>query len=139
MSDPARIRNVTTTDACPWCEDGLAISAWRNFGKGRLPEYAPCPHCEKGAAIEFQTGVQTKAGCPPIRPRWPNGYWQGRDPVVERRPRDGAILPYAENMVRFQLLSRRLQGADVDPCIGLDMTDPKRRLEMAKRALAGLA
>ncbi len=132
-----RTLNLTGKQFCRNCEDGFAIVSYRTFGKNRMPEYGPCPHCELGARLEFPTGVKGPKGEPGARPSWGrDGYWQGRRHDVEPPPPDGKLLPREENLLRLKLLNRRLAGENVDPCVGLDMRDPARRIEMLKRALA---
>lgn len=120
----ARTRNVSGQETCEWCENGLAVAARRPSDNPdrAYAEYAPCPWCEKGAALEFPAGKRT-------RPRWgKQGYWQGRTPVVERRPEDGIPLSRAENAIRWRLMLRRMAGEDVDPSAGCDIADTRERL-----------
>lgn len=83
-----RIRNISANQRCHWCIDGLAEIGTRPEGHGHAPMYAPCPYCEAGARLEFPTKAKA---------RWPNGYWQGRDPAGEITPppRQGTPLPTA--------------------------------------------
>lgn len=136
MSDPTRIRiqNVSGKAHCEWCDDGLAVTARR----GEMAEYGPCPWCEKGFRLEFPTGEQTKAGFRPAEASWgQDGYWQGRPLVVERAPDHRMrYLPLGENAARMRLLMARHAGADVDPCVGLDI---ERAAERMARVIAEAA
>ena len=122
------IRNVSLNEHCT-CETGYVITAWRPFGPGRLPEYGPCPHCEAGAAVEFKpSGKKHTWG--------DDGYWQGRAPSVPPAPTREFRLPDGENKLRLRLLNRRLAGEPVDPCVGIDHPEPRRRIELLERASA---
>lgn len=113
------------TETCNRCERGLAITGRRPAPSGVLvDEYGPCPHCELGCRFEFPEKC---------RPRWPNGYWQGRPAEVIPPPRDGYELPKVENAMRARLLMRRFAGADVDPLLGIDLRDPAKRLAMLRK------
>lgn len=121
------VANVTGRAVCEWCEDGLAHVASRPTDGSGFPEYGPCPRCEAGARLEFPDGGKT-------RPVWPDGFWQGRDETVIRPTmQHGKTLPHAENTLRLRLLTRRLDGEQVDPCVGVDFTDPKRRMDLLRQ------
>ncbi len=136
--DDQRTLNLTGKQFCTRCEDGFAITGTRQFGDRPMIEYGPCPYCELGARLEFPTGTKGPKGEPGAKPSWGrDGYWQGRRPDTADPPKDGTLLPREENLLRLQLLNRRLSGdKTVDPCVGLDHRDPARRIEMVKRALA---
>jgi len=123
-----RVLNVTGDDVCGRCEmagtpkqhveSGLIVVAYRDDGTARVPEYAPCPFCERGYAKEFPKSDRDQT--------WPGGYWRGREADVEPPLGKGALLSREENGMRLLLLMRRLNHEDVDPAVGLEPLLPER-------------
>jgi hypothetical protein len=101
-----RTRNVSRKgkEQCDWCDEtGFVVAGIRQARSvslvdgetiERLVEYeevAPCPHCERGFAVEFPNAERIGQGKPGIRPPWDmeKGFWQGHStadirPMVER-------------------------------------------------------
>src|SRR6266542_2243681 len=94
----ARTQNVSAKNSCRWCGDeGMApvqvrpahehlrcgkhvFAAPANSG---YEEFAPCPYCEKGFAVEFPT-ANPKSGRPTDAGPWgKDGYWRGREQPVD--------------------------------------------------------
>lgn len=134
-----RILNVSGIEVCEWCHRGLAIVAYRPTKKGDdVPEYGPCPWCERGGITEFPTGVKGPHGEPGAKPSWgKEGYWRGRTPAVERPPADERPpFPPQENALRSRLLTLRAGGRDADPLVALDDPDPAARFAALEAEIA---
>lgn len=127
-----RLTNFTGSETCHACRNGLAQTGWRTQGTGQVPEYGPCPFCELGDRMEFpKEGKSWKT--------WGiDGYWRGREPVVVVPPRSAWTLSMRENALRMRLLTARGNGADVDPCVGVDLRDDAKRLRLVEAAVAKL-
>lgn len=123
-----RICNMSARDTCEFClNEGLVMVGTRAEGTRPMEMYGPCPHCERGFRIEFPDKD---------RPRWENGYWQGRDVDVQPAPKLKALLGRDENGIRSILLTRRykkIEGAD--PLVGLEFADPRERMKVLLTAI----
>lgn len=94
-----RTRNLTGRDRCETCDNGGWVTVAfqpRPFGE----EMGPCPHCERGYAIE--TGESGSK-------RWPDGFWASRtNPLELEKLAPGAPMSKAEAAVKMDELMGRL-------------------------------
>src|SRR5207247_170349 len=101
-----RTKNMSARETCDWCDEtGFVIASIRQERSARLvdgeiieqvvehEEMGPCPHCERGFAVEFPNAKRFEGSGRPagIEPPWDReeGFWKGRStgdirPMVER-------------------------------------------------------
>lgn len=100
-------------ERCDACQNTsfVMVSEGDTIGGVRYAELtAPCPSCERGAAVEFgESGKE----------RWPDGYWQGRPIPYVPMPATGRSLSKAESRELSEEYRARLNG------VGKPMEQPK--------------